>query len=326
MSENKKLKLAVYWASACGGCDVAITHLHEKVLDLAAAADILFWPCAMDFKYKDVEEMPDGHIDVCIFSGAIRTSEHEHFAKLLRQKSKVMAAYGACSCMGGIPGLSNVTTAVESMSRACLESPSTLNKDRTLPALSADVPEGTLTLPVIWDTVKSLRQVIDVEYFIPGCPPSPEITWAAIEAIVSGKLPAPGSVIGGNKSVCDECKLEKKNEMRVGEIKRMWQIKPDTSQCLMEQGLVCIGPATRGGCGALCTNVMMPCRGCYGPVEGVDDFGAAMLSALASVIDSNDEKRIAEVVDSVPDPIGTFYRFSLPESTLRRRKIAKEGV
>ena len=318
-----KLKLAVYWAAACGGCDVAITHLHEKILDLVEVADLVFWPCAMDFKYSDVEAMKDGEIDVCLFNGAIRNSDHGHIAKLLREKSKVMVAYGACACFGGIPGLSNVTTREESLSRAYLEEPSCPNPGKLLPQLKTKVPEGELTLPEIWDTVCSLRQVIPVEYFIPGCPPTPELTAAAVDAIATGKLPPPGSTIAGNKALCDECGRTKKNEMKIGAIKRPWEIIMDEEQCLMEQGLVCMGPATRSGCGALCMKVNMPCRGCFGPPEGVDDQGAAMLSALASVLDCNDESEMSRMLDETIDPIGSFYRFTLPESALKRVRMQK---
>src|SRR5512137_2651044 len=102
-----KLKVGVYWAASCGGCDVALLDIHEKILDVLAVADILFWPCAMDFKYKDVEAMPDGHLDITFLTGCIRNTENEHMAKLLRQKSKALVAYGSCSHMGGIPGLAN---------------------------------------------------------------------------------------------------------------------------------------------------------------------------------------------------------------------------
>jgi F420-non-reducing hydrogenase small subunit len=98
-----KLKLASYWAAACGGCDVAILDIHEKILDLAAAADIVFWPIATDFKYSDVEAMPDEYIDVTLFHGAVRNSENEHLARLLRAKSKVLVAFGSCAHIGGIP-------------------------------------------------------------------------------------------------------------------------------------------------------------------------------------------------------------------------------
>lgn len=315
-----KLKIGVYWTSSCGGCDVAITHLNEKILDLAQIADIVFWPCAMDFKYSDVEAMEDGEIDVCLFNGAIRSSDHEELARLLRRKSKVMVAFGSCACFGGIPGLSNVTDATETLKEAYLNQP-TNPGNKVMPQLSTKVPEGELELPVTWDTVHSLRQVIDVEYFIPGCPPPPELVAAAVDAIANDDLPPPGSFIAGTKALCDECGRIKKNNMKIKEVKRVHEIEADPEQCLMEQGLICLGPATRSGCGAVCMKANMPCRGCFGPPEGVEDQGAAMLSALASVIDCDDEKRLKEMMDSVLDPMVTFYRFSLPESALRRAKI-----
>ena len=87
--KKKKLQIAFYWAASCGGCEIAVLDIDEKILDVVALADVLFWPVAMDFKYKDVEAMKDNHIDVCFFNGSIRTEEQEHIAKLLRKKSKV---------------------------------------------------------------------------------------------------------------------------------------------------------------------------------------------------------------------------------------------
>ena len=91
---TKKLQIAIYWGAACGGCDVAVLDTNEFILDIAAVADIRLWPIATDGKYKDVEAMEDGELDVAIFNGAVRNSENEHIAKLLRQKSKVFVAYG----------------------------------------------------------------------------------------------------------------------------------------------------------------------------------------------------------------------------------------
>ena len=102
-----KLKLAVYWGAACGGCCVSVLDVHEKLFDVVAAADLVFWPIALDIKYKDVEAMADQEIDVTLFNGAVRNSENEHLAHLLRQKTKILVAYGSCAHMGGIPGLAN---------------------------------------------------------------------------------------------------------------------------------------------------------------------------------------------------------------------------
>jgi F420-non-reducing hydrogenase small subunit len=62
----------------------------------------------------------------------------------------------------------------------------------------------------------------------------------------------------------------------------------------------------------------MPCRGCYGPPEGVADQGAKLLSALASVVDSEDDDEIREIIAGIVDPAGTLYRFSLADSLLQR--------
>ena len=121
---KKKLQLAFYWAASCGGCEIAVLDIDEKILDVIGIADILFWPVAMDFKYKDVEAMDDNHIDICFFNGAIRTEEQEHIAKLLRKKSKVMVAFGACAVNGGIPGLANVANREEVFDVAYLNNPS----------------------------------------------------------------------------------------------------------------------------------------------------------------------------------------------------------
>ena len=103
-----KIKLAIYWAAACGGCDVSILDSDEKILNVGAMADIVMWPVAADGKEKDIEAMEDGEILVSIISGAVRNTENEHMVKLLRKKSKVVVSYGTCACFGGTPALANL--------------------------------------------------------------------------------------------------------------------------------------------------------------------------------------------------------------------------
>ena len=102
---EKKIKLSIGLGSTCAGCDIAILDLKEKIFDLVALADIVFWPTAMDFKLKDLERFKENEIDISLYHGTVRTSEHEHIAHLLRKRSKVMIAFGSCACFGGIPGL-----------------------------------------------------------------------------------------------------------------------------------------------------------------------------------------------------------------------------
>jgi F420-non-reducing hydrogenase small subunit len=315
-----KAKLALYWAASCGGCDVAVLDTNEKILDIAALADIVLWPIAVDFKYHHIEAMKDGEIDLCLFNGAIRNSEQEKIARLLRSKSKVMIAFGSCACFGGIPGLANLTNRAEIFERAYVEVPSMANADRTFPQTLTKVKEGELELPEFYDTVSTLAQIIKVEYFIPGCPPPVDLILTAVNAFATGTLPPVGAIIASEKTLCDECDRVKEDK-KINRIVRPHQIIPDDKKCLLEQGIICCGPATRGGCGQRCLKANMPCRGCFGPPPGVIDQGAKMLSAIASIYQGNDEEGVNHLIDEVLDPVGTFYRFGLPDSMLKRRRI-----
>jgi F420-non-reducing hydrogenase small subunit len=315
---GQKPKLALYWAASCGGCEIAVVELYAKILDVADAFDIVLWPCIMDFKYKDVEAMPDKSIDLCLFNGAIRNSEQEHLAHLLREKSKALVAFGACAYTGGIPGLANVANRESIFDLVYRDTASTDNENGVRPQLSCQMPEGELTLPEFYDTVRTLNQVVPVEYFVPGCPPVKEQIWAVLQAVMAGQLPPPGSVVGASeRTVCYDCGRIKEDK-RIKGFHRPYEIVPDPTRCLLEQGIVCAGPATRGGCGAPCTSVNMPCRGCYGPPPNVIDQGGKLLSALASIVDTQDPDEIERVTDTLPDLLGVCYLFGLPASMLRR--------
>lgn len=316
-----KLKIALYWAASCGGCEIATLAIGDKILKLADAADIVFWPVAIDTKYDDVEKMADQSIDVCLFNGAIRNSENEHMAKLLRQKSKTLIAYGSCAYEGCIPGLANFSNAAAILENTYKGTASNDNSNGVIPQVKVTVPEGELDLPEFYDTVKTLAQTVEVDYFIPGCPPEEKTTWLALEALLSGDMPPKGSVIAHpSTAVCNDCKRIK-HEKKIKSFHRTYEIVPDPDICLLEQGILCCGVGTRGGCGAMCPQANMPCTGCYGPVEGVKDQGSHLITAWASIIDSNDPDEIKNILDGIVDPAGTAYRYSLPASTINRKRI-----
>lgn len=323
VSAKVKPKLALYWAASCGGCEIAVLDIGEKILKVADAFEIVFWPVALDFKVKDVEAMPDGSITVCLFNGAIRNDDNERMAKLLRAKSKVLVAFGSCAYEGCIPALSNTTTASATLQWAFLDAPSVDNPGRVMPQTRSEVAEGELELPGFWNTVKSLDQVVEVDYYVPGCPPQPDPIWAVLETVINAletgaALPPKGTVLGaGEKTCCDECPRTRE-EKKLRQFVRPHQVVIDPEKCLLDQGIVCAGPATRDGCGARCPSAGMPCRGCYGPPPGSRDQGAKLLSALASIIDSKDPEEIDKILAGIVDPIGTLYRFSLAHSTLHR--------
>jgi F420-non-reducing hydrogenase small subunit len=324
--EKNRLKIAFYWAASCGGCEIAVLDMNEKILDVVQVADIVFWPVAIDVKYKDVENMPDKYIDVCFFNGAVRSSEQEHMAKLLRQKSKVLVAFGSCAQEGCVPGLANLHDRKEIFEKVYLKSRSVDNSQGILPQTKTEVKEGVLKLPEFYNTVKTLDQTVDVDYYVPGCPPPVKLIVNAVEAIAKNELPPKGSVLAPLKSVCDECPRKKENK-RISAIYRVHEKVPEPEKCLLEQGIICMGPATRSGCGAQCLTVDMPCTGCGGPCPNSPEQGAAMMSALASILGLDEEKEkyteeeVEKLISQIIDPVGTFYMYSLPASILRRKVI-----
>ena len=142
MNGEPKGKLALYWAASCGGCEIAVLAIDEKILDVDALFDIVFWPVAVDAKVHDVEKMADGSIDVCLFNGGIRTSEQEYMARLLRRKSKVLVAFGSCSHEGCIPGLANATNRRGIFETVYHQTPSTENPDGIEPQPKTDGVRG----------------------------------------------------------------------------------------------------------------------------------------------------------------------------------------
>lgn len=325
-----KPKLAMYWAAGCGGCEISVINTHEFILDIDANFDVVFWPVAIDTKYKDVRAMPDASIDVTLFNGGIRSDEHEEMAHLLRQKSKVLVAFGACASLGSIPGLANLSTH-QSMFDAAYQSNSTDNPNHLRPQSRFTMPEGELHLPTLNPVLKTLDQVTRVDYYLPGCPPESNKVAAVVGLVIKAlhgeaQLPPAGSIVGaGESSVCQECPRQRnvKAIKAFTRIQDLARIDPDL--CLLEQGVPCNGPATRDGCDARCPRAGAQCIGCYGPANGVIDYGARLLSAFASVIDAEKPEDIDRVLDTLPDISGQLYRFSLAKSLLRANKAAWAG-
>lgn len=319
----EKPKVGFYWCASCGGCEEAVVDLNEDILKVVEAVDIIFWPVALDFKKKDVELMEDGSIAVSFINGAVRLSEQEEVVKLLRKKSGLVVAFGSCAHMGGIPALANISNKNEIFKRAYKKVPSVVNLEEIYPQENVKLDVGELELPSFYNTVKPLDKAIDVDYYLPGCPPPPDLVMKAVNAILEGKLPPKGAVIAPDKTLCETCERNKTKpeKLKIKEMKRIFEIVTDDEKCFLEQGIICLGPATRSGCGERCIKGNMPCRGCFGPTDSVIDQGAKFLSALASIIDTNEQGEIQSIVETIPDLIGTFYRFSLASSPLKRKKL-----
>jgi len=298
-----KPKAAFYWCGSCGGCEAAFLDLAEGLLDLVERVEFVFWPLILDSTKEELEALPDGGLKITLISGMVNGPEQEEMAKLLREKSKSIVAFGACAQLGGLPGLWNLY-GWEGI-KARLYKDKDKDKDR----------EGEdSALPELWEAVKPLDQVIEVDYYLPGCPPLPQWITIMLNGLLSDEPPPKGTNFVPEKVLCSVCPRRETRPKRLSlpEIRRFHQVELDPEACLLAQGFVCFGPATRAGCGALCIRGNMPCTGCFGPPGPgrTKDYGTRALAAIASLVSPSGDLE-ERGGPALPDPAGVFYFYSL---------------
>ena len=292
------VKIAEEWLSTCGGCEVTILDIGEPLLELLPKLEFVHMPVLMDHKYygqtgeKDFE-IPEA--DVGLISGGIRNDDNAKVAEEMRKKCKTLVAVGACANFGGIPALANMFTLPDLMETVYRKTKSTE---------AADNPSESL--PPMRDRVYALSEVVKVDVGLPGCPTTPELMAQAIISLLEGK---PFSLT--ERSVCDDCptRREKKAVTTLKRPLERIEFQPghkyEEVRCLMEQGYLCLGPATRTGCGGTdkvprCVRAYMPCRGCFGPIRAGANPMVDMMSALSSIgLDAR----------QIEDRMATFNRF-----------------
>jgi F420-non-reducing hydrogenase small subunit len=282
------VKVAEEWLNICGGCEVTVLDIGEPLLDLLPQLEFVHIPVLMDHKYfgqtgegdTNVIEIPEA--DAGIISGGIRNEKELHVAEAMREKCGVIIALGSCACFGGIPALANMDTLEDLYEKVYRGSKTTE---------ATDTPSENL--PPLLDRVYAVDEKIKVDVSIPGCPTNPAIIVEALTALLEGKefsLP--------ERSVCDDCPVIREKKAEV-ELKRPLQDAEFTPgeytsmKCFNEQGILCLGPVTRSGCGRpqeegeeqvpRCVKGYMPCRGCFGPIRKGANPLIDMMGAMSSI-------------------------------------------
>ncbi|RDE15398.1 MAG: F420-nonreducing hydrogenase [Candidatus Thorarchaeota archaeon] len=292
-------RIAMAQLTSCWGCDQSLLDLHLGLLEVLPELEIVFWPAVVDFKIKDLESMPDESIHIGLVEGSCRTEDDVRLLNLMRAKSKILVAWGVCSCYGGIQGLANQWELDELVDRKFMKADTV-----TDPRIPSE------NVPAFVPQVRPNVDVVKFNILLPGCPPTSKNIVEALAAILTGKpfdLP--------EKSVCDQCPKVKQDK-HITKFHRSHEGRIDPSKCLLDQGYLCLGFATIGFCGAICPTVNSPCKGCFGPVLRVKDHGAKIVSALGAIAEMEPE----QLKDSFPDPIGSFYFTDYAASYLSRMR------
>ncbi|MDA8187946.1 MAG: hypothetical protein M0T85_07395 [Dehalococcoidales bacterium] len=286
-----KITVATRSLQSCFGCHISVLELHEELFEALEAIDFVSWPL------NDVKAIPD--VDVAIVEGSVGNSNDEMVLRELRARSQVLIALGTCACFGGVPGLRNLHKAEDVLSTTFLEGVGTV--DGHIPA-SNDLPHF---LP----HVQTVDQIVEVNYHLPGCPPLPSVIKDALSAISRGEQP-----VLPTRSLCAECAREQtellvpQREFVTDTVRAPMELDQiDSKKCFLEQGVLCMGPATREGCKSRCLNGNLPCRGCMGPTPDALEQGAKIVNAMASLLPAGGLMFLEDIV-------GTGYRYSLPVS------------
>lgn len=303
------IRIAEEWLHSCSGCEIAILNIGARLLDLLNKMDIVHMPVLMDHKLfgqlGEKGQLTIPNADVGIISGGVANAEHLEVLLEMRKKCKTLIALGTCATHGGIPAMAN-----EWPMEQCLTTVfSTSSTD------NCSVPD--LEVPPFLDRVYATDEKVTIDILIPGCPPNPQVIEKVLTALTQDtelKLPT--------KSVCDTCPTVRKGKGTGDTVRRFlnngdYQADEpvDAMRCLLEQGLLCMGPVTAAGCAhhkaPRCIAARVPCRGCFGPVRQKGNQLLDMMNALAS--NGIDFK---SVVDRT-----SLLRFSGAHGRIRKRKV-----
>ena len=228
------IKTAFMQLSSCWGCHQSLLNAHLGLLPILPQLDIVYWPTVVDFKLDSLIERPDKDILVGFIEGVARTKKDTENAKLMRQKCAIIVAFGACSCYGSVAGLANLYDKEELVKRKFTGTESITNKEPK---------EPTMNVPGFEDFIVNLDDIINVDVFIPGCPPTTDNIIAAISFLLTLVGEGP-STLDKKACVCNTCNLK-------------------DSGCFLDENILCYGAITAAGCDLMCPNDGDICFGCY---------------------------------------------------------------
>jgi len=228
------VKVAFMQLSSCWGCHQSLLNAHLGLLPILPQLEIVYWPAVVDFKLESLKSRPNADILVGFLEGVARTKKDTENIKLMRQKCAIIVTIGACSCYGSVAGLANLYDKDELVRRKFIEADS----------ITDDGPKEPMKyVPGFEEFIVNIKDIIDVDMFIPGCPPTTDNIIAAISYLLSLTGKGPDS-LNKDGCVCDTCDLK-------------------NNGCFLNEGMLCYGSITAAGCDLMCPNNGDICFGCF---------------------------------------------------------------
>lgn len=165
-----KARVATVWLDGCSGCHMSLLDMDERLILVEELIELVYSPLV------DAKQFPE-NVDVALVEGSISSEEDLHKIKLIRKNSKVLVALGDCAVTGNIPSMRDVFPLEDVMQRVYDEN-ATINKQ---------IP--TKIVPRLLERVIPLHEVVDVDIYLPGCPPSADTIFFAISELLEGRTP-----------------------------------------------------------------------------------------------------------------------------------------
>lgn len=291
-----KIRIATEWLSGCAGCHVAVVDLHEKLLALIEAAEFVRIPVL-----KDEKGYPEA--DVGIVEGAVRSEHDRASLKKLREKVKVLIAFGTCAVYGGPSGIGWLHRPECVMDRVYRQGPT--NSGAEYPDDTA-VPLEASVIPI--------DEVVPVDVYLPGCPPHPYFIASAIRMLLDPKA----QKLTG-KTVCADC--TRKMRKREGVALQQGAVSaedPDT--CFLTQGVICLGSVTLNRCLSPCPQKGIACSGCAGPsVDVITEPHMDIRTLLAKRMNMLCGIDPATVTAYMEQNAKTFYAYALASPVIYKK-------
>ncbi len=292
-----KVQVSFEWLSGCSGCEISVVDLHERLLDVLDDIELVRLPILMD-----VKDYPKATLG--IVTGALRTDHDVHAAHEMRKSCDKILAFGVCAVYGGPQGAAYAHQPCELEQAVYQKNPTTRTDFVPSDGVPAILPEG----------VRPIDSEIDVDLYLPGCPPHAYYVAQALKAVLSGSAPEFGA-----HNVCFRCR-RKMQHSDVVALRRSHDGPIAGDVCFMSQGILCMGSVTLDRCLAPCPQHGTACTGCAGPSENVIlEPHLDIRTEIADRMSRMTRIRRAEIVKEIELRSKTYYAYAMASPVFRQK-------